>query len=202
MGRLIFFLATLMFAGLAQATENDHRRVMVNVAVFSAETEKMLGYPFFSTVSISREKNVFKSSAGFSLFSVKDIVYSDYDETVAYDVSDLYRPARQRYNFRINWGVPVIDGYLSVGLDTGTKTSKLEIPTSRFIGFTKGIKIGTRSVVVFGAGQWFHAGIIERPCLDSYDREYWCPNLTAWKDKAITDYRNEKYFDIKYIKAF
>ena len=48
-----------------------------------------------------------------------------------------------------------------------------------------------------------YSRLSERPCLDSYDREYWCPALVAWADRPqVNQPKAESYLDVKYSILF
>ena len=91
---------------------------------------------------------------------------------------------------------------VSFGIDSGTHTKKLD---------TYGLNVGvfhtlpiadSNSDITFGAK--ISADYIEnRPCADSYDREYYCGNLTSWKTfEGKTDVQINPSLSINYTLRF
>ena len=90
----------------------------------------------------------------------------------------------------------------SIGFDTGVSTAKISIKPSIFLGVTHVFGINKNSYFLVGGGAWFGGKVSETACYDSYDRAYWCQNLTAWSDYQPSYPQNFEYLDIKYIYRF
>ncbi len=73
---------------------------------------------------------------------------------------------------------------------------------STFLGLAKNFEIDKANTMSVSWGQWFGGKVTERPCLDSYDRQYWCPNLSAWIDRPTLDTQPSKYYELKYQWQF
>ena len=63
-------------------------------------------------------------------------------------------------------------------------------------------KIDTKSAVFFMAGGWQKERISEQPCVDAYDREYWCPNLIAWSDRKPITSMPLRFAEVRYERHF
>jgi hypothetical protein len=109
-------------------------------------------------------------------------VCSAYDTSVCADVSNFYQ-LDQRTLLRVTavgalsprWG-------LRLSFTTGAKSQKLVVEPKLLVGVIAIKELaGGRSLVgeIFGSvgGETRHI-----PCLDVYDRAYFCGNLTAWAD--------------------
>ena len=114
-------------------------------------------------------------------------VCSAYDASVCADVGSFYR-FRQRYVRRISavgtfsdrWGV-------RISITSGAQSPKVSIEPRLVIGLigSRPLSNGrTISAEVFGS---VGGDINHKPCLDNYDREYFCGSLTAW-----TDFQNKR----------
>lgn len=130
-----------------------------------------------SSVQITEASTVRLSST--PMFS---LVCSGYDARVCSDVSPFYR-FKERVQHRVSmvatlnqrWGARLT-------LVSGAYAEKLTINPRAVIGILGAIPIhgsGTLGVEIYTAigGQVRH-----RPCLDGYEREYFCGTLTAWSD--------------------
>ena len=186
----------------AHADDLAHRKSMMQLAMITAENNNAIEFPFLSTGELMRETTSFSRSSGSLLTTVAPLATSAYDSSVVYDVASFYKSQNMRLRFIINYAEPVSKVFFSFGYDSGMVAEKLEITKSFFLGLTKGLKIKKNNFLLASAGQWFGGRVSESPCLDSYDREYWCPNLTAWIDRPAVIQRQEKYAEIRYIFLF
>ncbi len=186
----------------SKANDLDHRRVIQSAMMVSIQDPEKIDFPFLSTVDIIKENGRFTRSSGWYLIDVQPVAASAYDPTVAYDITKFYQSSNTRFRFISNYRVPEIDAFLSYGFDSGTKAEKLQISKSFFLGFAKAISPVKSHYFFYSWGHWYGEKISEKPCLDSYDREYWCPGLIAWKDKPNLEARQEIFYDFKYIYVF
>lgn len=110
------------------------------------------------------------------------VVCSGYDSSVCANVGNLYRfnhQTLQRFTlvgaFANNWG-------LRLSLTTGAQATKVLIDPRLQIGVIRSIPLASGralSAEVYGS---IGGDMKNKPCLDSYDREYFCGSLTAWSD--------------------
>ena len=110
------------------------------------------------------------------------LVCSTYDKAVCADVREFYRFRESSISrvtfvasFNMNWG-------LRATVITGAKAAKLTIQPKAIFGLIGSIPTsngGGLSGEIYGS---VGGSLIHRPCMDSYDREYFCGNLTAWSD--------------------
>lgn len=97
---------------------------------------------------------------------------------------------------------PFSQWLLSFGYDSGLQADKLSVAPSTFLGLAKNFEIDKANTMSVSWGQWFGGKVTERPCLDSYDRQYWCPNLSAWIDRPTLDTQPSRYYELKYQWQF
>lgn len=109
-------------------------------------------------------------------------VCSQYDSTVCANVADFYR-FRQRNLQRMTVVVTFSERIgLRASMTTGAKAAKLTIGPRVVLGLIGSMPLSAgRSVSaeVFGS---LGGSLRHKPCLDQYDREYFCGSLTAWSD--------------------
>ena len=106
---------------------------------------------------------------------------STFDSYVCYNTSNFYKPKTPQ---------TIVSGYyfygkddaVKLGVNTGFDSPKLIIQPSVEIGFSKFINIEKQHQFVIEGTKWFGGNIQHKPCVDSFDREYYCGNLSAWSD--------------------
>lgn len=200
--RLIFFAICALLGVQALANDLEHKNAIINILSFQAEHGNFINFPFISTLSRNRENGSFSKSSGQIFFTIGSEVTSAYDNTVKYNVSDFYKSANYRNRFIINVPEPITKSYISIGYDSGSQAEKLQIGKSYYLGFSSAIILSNKSYITTSFGVWKKQDLVEVPCLDSYDREYYCPNLTAWTDRTPINLTQDKYIDIRYIVKF
>ena len=106
---------------------------------------------------------------------------STYDESICYNTSALYKPTNQQV---------IVSGYyffnkndaILLGLNTGYNSQKLIIQPSIALGYSSQFELDKSKKFVIEGNKWFGGNIQHKPCVDSFDREYYCGNLSAWSD--------------------
>jgi len=200
--RLLLFLTGFIFCGYSQSQDVNHLPLIVRASQHLAITGRVIEYPFISSFNIEQESLTFRKSSGAILQSFPKVAYSAYDPAIKYDVSSFYNSKNVRIKFIINYIEPSSKIFISVGYDHGSQAEKINLSRAYFIGLTRTFNIHKNGYLTTSSGSWFGGKITQYPCIDSYDREYYCPNLTAWIDRPNLDFQNEKYFQIKYVFAF
>lgn len=109
-------------------------------------------------------------------------VCSQYDSSVCMDVADFYR-FRQRNLQRMTVVATFSEQIgLRASITTGAKATKLTISPRVVLGLVGSMRLSAGSSVsaeIFGS---LGGTLRHKPCLDEYDREYFCGSLTAWSD--------------------
>ena len=197
-----------LLCGLVALTANAHagdedQRDMVQRILFAArDAQFKMDYPFVTQMYVQREQGSFTLSSGRGLLSVNDTAVSAYDQDIAHNISDFYKAENTRQRWVLNYLEPDTRWLLSFGYDSGAKADKLSIEQSVFLGLAKNFELSRDQHLMFSWGQWFGGKVTERPCLDKYDREYWCPNLSAWSERPSLDTSPGKYYELKYQWLF
>lgn len=192
----------MLLSSQSKANDIDHRRVIQTAMMVSIQEPSKIDFPFVSTVDVIKEDGRFTRSSGWYLINVQPIAASAYDATVAYDITKFYQSSNTRFRFISNYQLPKTASFISYGYDSGTKAEKIQISKSFFLGFSQSFNPEKGHYFFYSLGHWYGEKITEKPCLDSYDREYWCPSLVAWKDRPSLADRQEKYYDLRYVYVF
>ena len=201
-----FLLASFVFfAGLhpANAFELTHRNYTFNTMKKVAWTSESLPFGFVSEIDVRREINTFSSNSGFVVLNTQAQVTSEYDATSnSYAMTPFYTGAKLRRHLISNFVIPNTNAMLSFGYDSGSRSEKISITKTFFLGISAFKKLDSNSALFFLAGAWQRERISEQPCFDSYDREYWCPNLTAWSDHKPLSSTPLRFAEVKYERRF
>lgn len=199
--RLIIF--ALLSPLLACAADPYHRSITTSLALASAIDRPLRNMLWISRIDVNaKNSDSFLSSSGVTIASPKKFINSAYDSTVTHDISSFYQKDSYRIKFISSFVLSSPNTIYSLGFDSGVAAQKIQISRSLFLGIARVVHLKNNSHIALSAGSWFGGSIKELPCYDSYDREYWCQNLTAWTDYNPVYPKNYNYVDIKYIYRF
>lgn len=199
---LSFMGCVLLLSTHVVASEDEHRQTVLRLLMMARAEPALVRYPVLSDVYFMKENGSFTQSSGRSFLSVPRTAYSAYDASVAYPLTPFYTPKKTRYRWITNYVEPFSQWLISFGYDSGLQADKLSVAPSTFLGLAKTFEIDKTNTMSVSWGQWFGGKVTERPCLDSYDRQYWCPNLSAWIDRPTLDTQPSKYYELKYQWQF
>lgn len=118
-----------------------------------------------------------------SLMSAPSSVCSGYDKAICHSVSKFYQ---SNHTPMLISGLYFMnpDEIVQFGMNTGFDSSKLTVAPSAMLGFGKRIHLNKKRTaqIVLNGYKWVGGQVTHRACQDSFDREYFCGNLTAWSD--------------------
>jgi hypothetical protein len=203
MKNLVIYCLAILSLQSANALELTHRNYTLNAMRKQAWTSGPLPFAFVSEIDVRREVNTFSSNSGLVVLNAQEKVISAYDATANnYVLTPFYTGFKQRQHLISNFAIPSTKSMLSIGYDSGSKSQKISISKTFFVGFSTYKKIDTNSAIFFLAGGWQKERINEQPCVDEYDREYWCPNLTAWSDRKSITSVPLRFAEVRYERRF
>ena len=116
---------------------------------------------------------------------------SAYDNTICHDLRGFYRP-RQRHVTRASLlilATPAWGAHLT--LRGGVQAPKLSLAPLITLGLMHTQALGGGGSLAIAVETSLGGALRHRPCLDAYNRAYFCANLTAWSDhptKTVTQY--------------
>jgi hypothetical protein len=149
------------------------------------------------------DTSTFISSNAEVFMSKPGKVCSTYDSTVCQDVSDKYTPSNIPLLFQGLYQISE-DSIITMGFNTGFESSKISVNPSASLGGAHRWYLAANhtSHLIIEGNYWFGAVVTHRPCLDSYDREYFCPTLSAWSEFSYDPYPRSYSFKLTYEKVF
>jgi hypothetical protein len=203
------FIALVLFAFEAAAMLSPQR---LSYMAMNAERKNYKpALPFISSLLLEMDApSHFVRADGEVIYSRPTQVVSSYyylDPTgdindFTYQVGKFYKPKRPRFNMVIHYGGLMRGSFLSFGVDSGYAAEKINIKPAFFIGYTQAFTFNENDNIVIAGGAWFGGEVAERPCLDDYDRTYWCRTLTAWSDRPRQDNDLTQYIHVAYSHHF
>ena len=199
-----YFIAIVVGVLNGQCLGDDltQRRLILNELKRSTKSDVKIDMPFVSQLVVRNERGSFLKNTGEVLLSVPERAFSGYDSAIAHNIGDFYQADSKRVKIIVNNYLGSTGILTSVGFDSGSRAEKIKVLNSKYLGFARSFSFGSRSTLYVSTGRWFGGEVSESPCIDSYDREYWCPNLTAWTDRPVIKSHKEGHFDIVWQLSF
>lgn len=156
---------------------------------------------WIANIKIDNTPSTYRRNDSEIIFEHKDKAKSIYDSSVIYDINRFYDPKKANIQLGYSFITEKPGRIFSLGYDNGLKTKKLKISKSYFAGYVETFKFDKNDYLTFNSGIWIGGTIKEEPCIDSYDREYWCQNFLAWSDYEPTYERDNFYrINVNYKK--
>ena len=113
-------------------------------------------------------------------------VATSYDG-VERDISRFYKP--ENPSVRIGTSIYIDDDKkLSLQYDNGYESSKYELEDSLSVQYTQIFDLKENHSLTISGGATIGGKSNHTSCIDSFGREYYCGDLTAWNDFKTTDY--------------
>ena len=107
------------------------------------------------------------------------------------DISKFYEPENELYHVS-GYAYLESDTLIEFGYDNGHSAQKYQRDPTLSVHVTQHIPLNDKLSLNVTAGTRFGGNVSETPCYDSFDREYYCGNLTAWSDYERDE--NESYY--------
>ena len=143
------------------------------------------------------------AAAGQSLMKRQSRTCSIYDSAICFETSHFYKPDIPQI---ILSGFAKLDGSnaLLFGLDTGFRAQKITVSPALLLGLSHRTYLSEHrdAQFVFELAGWLGQSVSHTPCYDSYDRAYYCGNLSAWSDFSYNAHPTEVYAKIWFEYAF
>ncbi len=199
-----YFLYALIFLVGSPCAANDflQRNFILNELMRRNTNSIKANEILVSSFDTRNEKGIFLKNTGEFAFSAPAYARSAYDGSIGYDINKFYTAKNKRISIIANKYIGEDRWLVSFGLDNGSRSEKLDISNSTFAGISKSFTLSTNTYLHFSSGKWWGGKVTERPCIDAYDRAYWCPNLTAWTDRPPTNTTKAGYMDIRFQYVF
>lgn len=138
-----------------------------------------------------------------SLMQRPNNVCSSYDSDICFDVSRFYKADRPQLGLV---GLFALNGstMLQWGFNTGYDSPKMTVSPSLLVGLAKRFYLSDNrdSHFIIEASQWIGASVKHRPCLDDFNRQYYCGSISAWSDFSYDRHPQSAFMKITYEKLF
>jgi len=183
---LIFLQATLLHADPLQNQKslvgNSYRHFFLLDASISDKARDVDNGSFFGLTGLYGASSSIAVNDALYMSKPSEIC-SAYDKAICHSLGSFY-----------NSKVPSIittggykldrDTVLGIGINTGYNSEKLEISPSLMVGAAKRFYTSAdhSSHLIVEGNYWLGGTVKHSPCLDAFNRQYFCGNLTAWKD--------------------
>ncbi len=129
------------------------------------------------------------------------VVCSGYDAAVCASTDAFYRFKSQTLLKMTLVGTITESWGTRITVSTGAKAEKLEIEPRIVLGIIRAHAFTKRDSMTTEMYNSIGGRVRNKPCLDSYDREYYCGNLTAWSDYQQKEIARKEY-GIKIVYVF
>jgi len=143
------------------------------------------------------------AAAGQSLMKRQSRTCSLYDSAICFDTTRFYKLDIPQI---VLSGYAKLDGSnaLLFGLDTGFRAQKITVSPALLLGLSHRAYLSERrdAQFVFELAGWLGQSVSHTPCYDSYDRAYYCGNLSAWSDYSYDAHPTETYVKLWFEYAF
>jgi len=201
--RVFSFLVLLLLSINVFAADTFTRNYAIQTSMTSYTDQiKPVGF-WLSSFSSDKKPMYFTNASGMSIMANPSSAVSAYDSTsTRYGMSNFY--ALQNDHQRL---VGHINGFskgelFSIGYDSGINAQKLNVNNSVYAGYTKTMSFTKSSLTAISFGSWFGGRTSERPCIDSYERQYACQSLTAWGDYKPSYPKPLAFIDLRHVWVF
>ena len=117
------------------------------------------------------------------LMNLPQSVCSVYDRSICSDSNAFYKGKYPNIVSTFYYK-PTSDFLVQFGINTGFSSEKLDISPSLMLGagyrmYTSDAKL---SQIIVEGTTWIGTKVKHSPCYDTYDRQYYCANLSAFSD--------------------
>lgn len=182
-----FLFCVLAWAALSATVRADNWRGIAQVAAQTKQQNIRLPLPWLTQLRMESESHTIRRANGSSYMTRPRVVTSGYDRRVQYDVSKFYEVDHPRLNFVLRYAGRMPGEVISVGGDSGYSAAKIRVKPALFLGYTRALKLAEHTMLTLGISGWIGGAVRESACRDSYNSEYYCPTLTAWRDYQPPD---------------
>jgi hypothetical protein len=177
--------------------------------IMGSAVPKAEWYAFDHKAYLAVSSVVYNSSSiymnGQPLMPKPSTVCSIYDSGVCFDVSELYNPSYPQVIFSGMFASNA-DTIFSFGFNSGFSSPKVTVTPAIMLGLSKRFYVGNikerDSHIILEANSWFAGSVKHSPCYDSFDRAYYCANLSAWNDFSYHSSEQSFSIFIWYEKLF
>jgi len=187
--RIVFTVVFITVA--APATAAADWRHAAGYALTAKHMNIKVAWPWLAELSVDAAPHTIRAADGRALLQRPTVVASAYDASARYDLSRFYRAKSPRLRFKLRYAGRLRGEVITVGLDSGYAADKITVKPALLIGYARAFEVRKNFYLTAGVSGVIGGRVAERACFDAYDRAYYCPTLTAWRDHRPRQHRNE-----------
>lgn len=188
--RIVFAAVFITVVALPATAAADWRHA-AGYALTAKHLNIKVAWPWLAEMSVDAEPHTIRAADGRALLHRPTVVASAYDASARYDLSRFYRPKSPRVRFKMRYAGRQRGEVISVGIDTGYAADKITVRPALLLGYARAFEVRKNFYLTAGVSGVIGGRVSEKACFDSYDRAYYCPTLTAWRDHRPRKHRNE-----------
>lgn len=143
------------------------------------------------------------STKDIAILQPPNYVCSAYSADSCFNIGKFYAANRPQI------GVTGLFGFdnstmLQWGFNTGYDSPKLTISPAVLVGVAKRFYFNDEraSHIIFEASQWLGGSVKHRPCLDDFNRSYYCATISAWSEFSYDPHPTSAFFKVTYATVF
>lgn len=189
--RIVLIAVFITVAVVLPATAAADWRHAAGYALTAKHMHIKVAWPWLAEMSVDAEPHTIRAADGRALMHRPTVVASAYDASARYDLSRFYRPNNPRFRFKLHYAGRQSGEVISVGIDTGYAADKITVKPALLIGYARAFEVRKNFYFTAAFSGVIGGRVAERACFDAYDRAYYCPTLTAWRDHRPRKHRNE-----------
>jgi len=187
--RIVFAVAFITVA--VPATAAADWRHAAGYALTAKHMNIKVAWPWLAELSVDAAPHTIRAADGRALLRRPTVVASAYDASARYDLSRFYRAKSPRLRFKLRYAGRLRGEVITVGLDSGYAADKITVKPALLLGYARAFEMRKNFYLTAGVSGVIGGRVSERACFDAYDRAYYCPTLTAWRDHRPRQHRNE-----------
>jgi len=181
-------LAAALCAIALPAAADDWQQV-AGYALAAKRLNLKVAWPWLAEMEVATDPHTIHAADGRQLMRRPQMVASGYDSSARYDLSRFYRPNAPRLRLKMRYAGRPSGEVISFGLDTGYAARKITVRPALFLGYARAFEVRKNFYLTAGLSGTIGGRVSEKACYDSYDRAYYCPTLTAWRDRRRPPHR-------------
>ena len=180
----------------------ENGRVIAAISLAAKQQNAMPLMPWISNLRITGNASTAIHLADNRQLMQRPNRVTSYNTKKLHDVSRFYKPDTMRVNLVMHYAGRRAGEIISVGVDSGYRAIKITLEPALFIGYARSIQIGRGKHFSFATGGWLGGKVSHKACRDSFGREYYCRNLTAWSDFHPQRHQLQRYYQLVYTHVF
>jgi hypothetical protein len=125
-----------------------------------------------------------------------------YDPSIRHNIKHFYEPQNRKLSIVTGFSPSNKWGIFTLGYDNGHESKKLTIEKAYLLGYTNQFSLQKNISLLVSGYTWLGGELTERPCIDSFDREFGCLTLQPISEYQGISARKDDYLLLEIKKRF